>query len=57
MKKAVEQATEDSSIGDVILLAPAASSFDQYDNFEHRGEDFVLQVERVIKGAKKSKTV
>jgi UDP-N-acetylmuramoylalanine--D-glutamate ligase len=53
MKKAVEQATEDSSIGDVILLAPAASSFDQYDNFEHRGEDFVLQVERVIKGAKK----
>ena len=57
MKKAVEQATEDSSIGDVILLAPAASSFDQYDNFEHRGEDFVLQVERVIKGAKKSKTL
>ena len=57
MKKAVEKATEDSSLGDVVLLAPAASSFDQYDNFEHRGEDFVLQVERVIKGAKKSKTV
>jgi UDP-N-acetylmuramoylalanine--D-glutamate ligase len=57
MKKAVEQATEDSSTGDVILLAPAASSFDQYDNFERRGEDFIFQVERVIEGAKKSKTV
>jgi UDP-N-acetylmuramoylalanine--D-glutamate ligase len=57
MKKAVEQATEDSSLGDVVLLAPAASSFDQYDNFERRGEDFIFQVERVIEGAKKSKTV
>ena len=57
MKKAVEKATEDSSLGDVVLLAPAASSFDQYDNFERRGEDFIFQVERVIEGAKKSKTV
>jgi UDP-N-acetylmuramoylalanine--D-glutamate ligase len=38
-------------------LAPAASSFDQYENFERRGEDFIFQVERVIEGAKKSKTV
>ena len=49
MKKAVEQATEEASAGDVILLAPAASSFDQYDNFEDRGDDFISQVERVIK--------
>jgi len=48
MKKAVEQATKDASVGDVILLAPAASSFDQYDNFEDRGDDFISQVERVI---------
>ncbi len=48
MRKAVEHATKDSSAGDVILLAPAASSFDQYDNFEDRGDDFILQVERVI---------
>ena len=49
MKKAVEQATKDASADDVILLAPAASSFDQYDNFEDRGDDFISQVERVIK--------
>ena len=27
-----------------VLLAPAAASFDQYDSFEKRGEDFVAQV-------------
>jgi UDP-N-acetylmuramoylalanine--D-glutamate ligase len=24
-----------------VLLAPAAASFDQYDNFEQRGQDFI----------------
>ena len=48
MRKAVECAVEDSEIGDVVLLAPAASSFDQYDNFERRGEDFAEQVQRII---------
>ena len=32
--------------GDVVLLAPAAASFDQYDSFERRGEDFVREVEK-----------
>ena len=49
MRKAVECAIKDSERGDVVLLAPAASSFDQYDNFERRGEDFAEQVERIIK--------
>ncbi len=54
MRKAVEHATKDSSAGDVILLAPAASSFDQYDNFEDRGDDFISQVERVIETSQKN---
>ena len=54
MRKAVEHATKDSSAGDVILLAPAASSFDQYDNFEDRGDDFISQVERVIEISQKT---
>jgi UDP-N-acetylmuramoylalanine--D-glutamate ligase len=28
----------------VVLLAPAAASFDQYPNFEKRGDDFAAQV-------------
>ncbi|MCY4301916.1 MAG: UDP-N-acetylmuramoyl-L-alanine--D-glutamate ligase [Aestuariivita sp.] len=44
MDKAVARAFDDAEPGDTILLAPAAASFDQYDNFEQRGEDFVAQV-------------
>ncbi|WP_424831092.1 UDP-N-acetylmuramoyl-L-alanine--D-glutamate ligase [Ruegeria sp.] len=44
MASAVEQAMADAQPGDTVLLAPAAASFDQYDNFEQRGEDFAEQV-------------
>ncbi|MEP6976569.1 MAG: UDP-N-acetylmuramoyl-L-alanine--D-glutamate ligase [Thermoleophilia bacterium] len=37
---AVEQAARDAQPGDVVLLSPAAASYDQYANFEERGEDF-----------------
>jgi UDP-N-acetylmuramoylalanine--D-glutamate ligase len=30
------------------LLAPAAASFDQYDNFEQRGDDFMAEVTRQL---------
>jgi len=37
---AVEQGLRDAADGDVLLLAPACTSFDQYDNFEERGRHF-----------------
>ncbi|WP_300055956.1 UDP-N-acetylmuramoyl-L-alanine--D-glutamate ligase [uncultured Roseobacter sp.] len=48
MARAVEQAVAEAEPGDVVLLAPAAASFDQYDNFERRGEDFVAEVARYL---------
>ncbi len=47
MENAVQQAAADAQSGDVVLLAPAAASFDQYDSFEKRGDDFVAQVNAV----------
>ena len=41
MQAAVLQAASEAKAGEVVLLAPAAASFDQYDNFERRGDDFV----------------
>jgi UDP-N-acetylmuramoylalanine--D-glutamate ligase len=35
----------------VILLSPACASFDQYKNFEQRGDDFAAQVQRVLQEA------
>jgi UDP-N-acetylmuramoylalanine--D-glutamate ligase len=45
MARAVTRAAEEAQAGDVVLLAPAAASFDQYPNFEKRGEDFTAQVQ------------
>jgi UDP-N-acetylmuramoylalanine--D-glutamate ligase len=40
MQKAVEWAHTNAKQGDTVLLSPACASFDQYRNFEHRGEHF-----------------
>jgi len=48
MEAAVAAAAADAVSGDVVLLAPACASFDQYDNFEQRGDDFMAQVQTVI---------
>ena len=46
MAEAVAQAMADAEEGEAVLLAPAAASFDQYDSFEKRGDDFVDEVEK-----------
>ena len=40
MDAAVKQAAASAQPGDVILLAPACASFDQFQNYEHRGRVF-----------------
>jgi UDP-N-acetylmuramoylalanine--D-glutamate ligase len=48
MDIAVTRAAADAEPGDTVLLAPAAASFDQYRDFEARGDDFIAQVRRVL---------
>ncbi len=40
LMSAVTRAAETASAGDVVLLSPACASFDQFRDFEHRGEEF-----------------
>ena len=44
MEQAVARAAAEAQPGETVLLAPAAASFDQYPNFEKRGEHFTLLV-------------
>jgi UDP-N-acetylmuramoylalanine--D-glutamate ligase len=40
LEKAVKAAGNAARPGEVVLLAPACSSFDQFENYEHRGRVF-----------------
>ena len=40
LKEAFQQAYELSDENDTILLSPATASWDQYDKFEDRGNEF-----------------
>lgn len=58
LEHAVETASHAARPGDVVLLAPACASFDQFQNYEHRGrvfKDLVHQLERQAAGATSGK--
>ena len=40
LERAVDQAASQAKSGEIVLLAPACSSFDQFENYEHRGQCF-----------------
>ncbi len=48
MARAVTEAATEAEAGDTVLLAPAAASFDQYPDFEKRGEDFIARVKAIL---------
>jgi UDP-N-acetylmuramoylalanine--D-glutamate ligase len=40
LENAIKRASDSAQPGDIVLLAPACASFDQFRNYEHRGKVF-----------------
>ncbi|WP_099974640.1 UDP-N-acetylmuramoyl-L-alanine--D-glutamate ligase [Lactobacillus terrae] len=47
LPEAVKLAKDNSKKGSVVLLSPAAASWDQFDTFEQRGDLFIKEVEKL----------
>jgi UDP-N-acetylmuramoylalanine--D-glutamate ligase len=45
LERAVGEAAREAEAGDTVLLSPACASFDQFRDFEHRGDQFRKLVE------------
>jgi len=50
--EAVAEAAKNATSGDVVLLAPACSSWDQFRNHQHRGEVFCQAVKSIGRGVR-----
>lgn len=44
LENAIQLASESAQPGDIVLLAPACASFDQFRSYEHRGKVFKKEV-------------
>ncbi|HWH06269.1 MAG TPA: hypothetical protein VNT23_07520, partial [Gaiellaceae bacterium] len=47
LERAVEEAARAARPGEIVLLSPACASYDQFRDFEHRGEEFRRLVENL----------
>ena len=56
LAEAVESAAHLVESGDVVLLSPACASYDMFDNFQHRGQEFTKLVLALSADWTKSKT-
>jgi UDP-N-acetylmuramoylalanine--D-glutamate ligase len=52
LERALAEASQRAREGEVVLLAPACASFDQYKNFEERGEHFRALVGRLAQSGR-----
>ena len=52
LENAVKQAADSAQAGDIVLLAPACASFDQFRNYEHRGRVFKEAVQELTRQAR-----
>ncbi|MFC2093932.1 glutamate ligase domain-containing protein, partial [Bacteroidota bacterium] len=48
LEEAVETTFNKGKTGDIVLFSPAYKSFDMFDNFEHRGNEFKRIVNQLI---------
>jgi len=53
LDNAVQRASANAQPGDIVLLAPACASFDQFRNYEHRGKVF----KELVHGLARKETV
>jgi UDP-N-acetylmuramoylalanine--D-glutamate ligase len=51
LQNAVQFAAQAAHAGDIVLLAPACASFDQFQNYEHRGRVFKELVHQLQRNA------